>query len=113
MGGKVHYDLYPSVRYRIHDANAIGSNNSVRARMLRLRWLIGGGVRRWTDMNVAALLPLLSEIMPENRRTLVDFVAARRENMLRRLMHISRSPIYRQTRLANLALRISFGLGKV
>ena len=49
-GGKVHYDPYPSVRYRQHADNVIGSNVGWPARMRRLEMFRLGRFRRWADL---------------------------------------------------------------
>ena len=41
-GGRVHYDPWPSVRYRQHSRNQYGTNLGFSARWLRMRLLLGG-----------------------------------------------------------------------
>jgi len=112
MGGTVRYDRHPSVRYRVHGANAIGANCTFRARLARIRLLLKGRFRTWTDMHAAALLPLASDITPEGRRVLVEFLDARRANALRRIVYIYVLRIYRQTLAGNIALFLAFVLRK-
>src|SRR5215470_12492060 len=52
-GGRVHYDGYPSVRYRQHSQNVIGSNMGLAARMHRLQ-MLRQRFRYWSELNVAA-----------------------------------------------------------
>ena len=112
MGGMVRYDSHPSVRYRVHGANAVGANCTLRARLLRIRLLLKGRLRTWTDMHAAALLPLVSDITPEGRKILVEFLDARRANALRRIVYIYVLRIYRQTLAGNIALFFAFLLRK-
>ena len=112
MGGTVRYDRHPSVRYRVHGANAIGANCTFRARLARIRLLLKGRLRTWTDMHAAALLPLVSDISPEGRRILVEFLDARRANAFRRIFYIYVLRIYRQTLAGNIALFFAFLLRK-
>ena len=112
MGGMVRYDSHPSVRYRVHSANAVGANCTFRARLVRIRLLLKGRLRTWTDMHAAALLPLVSDITPEGRRILVEFLDARRANALRRIVYIYVLRIYRQTLAGNIALFFAFLLRK-
>src|SRR5262245_10235324 len=67
-GGAVHYDPYPSVRYRQHAHNVIGSNVGWAARMRRLRMLRQGRFRHWEDLNETALARLRPHMSRENRR---------------------------------------------
>jgi glycosyltransferase involved in cell wall biosynthesis len=112
MGGAVRYDCHPTVRYRVHNANAVGANHSLRARLTRIWLLLNGNLRTWTDKHVAALLPLLPDISPEGKRILLDFLNARRANAFRRLLHIYVLKIYRQTAMGNIGLFFAFLLRK-
>ena len=44
-GGHVHYDPMPSLLYRQHPQNLIGSNVGVRAKLQRLKILTSGGFK--------------------------------------------------------------------
>ena len=112
MGGMVSYDCHPSVRYRVHGANAVGANCTFRARLTRIRLLLQGRLRTWTDMHAAALLPLVSDISPEGRKILIEFLDARRANAFRRIVYIYVLRIYRQTLAGNIALFLAFLLRK-
>ena len=112
MGGMVRYDFHPSVRYRVHGANAVGANCTFRARLTRIRLLLQGRLRTWTDMHAAALLPLVSDISPEGRKILIEFLDARRANAFRRIVYIYVLRIYRQTLAGNIALFLAFLLRK-
>lgn len=112
MGGMVRYDCHPSVRYRVHGANAVGANCTFRARLTRIRLLLQGRLRTWTDMHAAALLPLVSDISPEGRKILIEFLDARRANAFRRIVYIYVLRIYRQTLAGNIALFLAFLLRK-
>lgn len=112
MGGLVRYDFHPSVRYRVHAANAVGANCTLRARLTRIRLLLQGRLRTWTDMHATALLPLVSDISPEGRKILIEFLDARRANAFRRIVYIYVLRIYRQTLAGNIALFFAFLLRK-
>lgn len=112
VGGTVRYDRHPSVRYRVHSANTIGANRSWRARLVRIELLLKGRFKTWTDMHVAALLPLFSDISPEGKRVLTEFLLARRANAFRRLFQFYVLRIYRQTLAGNIALFVALLLRK-
>ena len=103
-GGAVHYDPYPSVRYRQHANNLVGANNSWRARLLRMRMVVQGRFRRWNDMNIKALQSLQNLLTPENRETLRLFALAREQTLWHRLISLKRSGVRRQTWPGQLSL---------
>jgi hypothetical protein len=112
VGGAVHYDCHPSVRYRVHGENAIGANSSARARLMRLGLLLGGTLRIWTDMHAKALAPLDPSISPEGRRVLSEFLHVRQANVFRRMFRFYALRIYRQTWAGNIALFFALLLRK-
>ena len=112
-GGQVHYDAHPSVRYRQHAHNVIGSNMGWTAFMHRLHMVRQGRFRHWEDLNVAALARLRPRMSPENRRIFDLFRKARQEPLLRRATIFAQTGVYRQTTLGNLGLVAAMVLNKV
>jgi glycosyltransferase involved in cell wall biosynthesis len=112
-GGEVHYDPKPTVRYRQHSGNLIGTNNSLQARLARLRMLFEGSFKSWTDANLAALDKLHSRLTPANREVFEQFRNARRCHLIPRLVGLKRSGVCRQTILANLSLIAAFVFNKI
>lgn len=105
-GGQVYYDSNPSLRYRQHQANLIGSNRGWRAAVSRLFRLMQGSHRDWNDRNIAAIQRLYSQLPLQNRRILDAFIKAREGGFILRLINAYRSGIYRQTVLGRLSLCI-------
>jgi glycosyltransferase involved in cell wall biosynthesis len=103
-GGQVHYDPYPTVRYRQHGNNQFGSNVSLRAHLERAHALLRGRFRGWVDANVNALQGVRHMMTPENQQVLDEFVSARQHWLGARLVGLRRTGIFRQTRLGNLGL---------
>jgi glycosyltransferase involved in cell wall biosynthesis len=112
-GGQVYYDAYPSVRYRQHADNVIGSNIGWTARMHRFHMVRQGRFRHWEDLNVAALACLRPRMSAENRRIFDLFRMARHEPLLRRATIFAQSGVYRQTALGNLGLVAAIMLNKI
>lgn len=106
-GGQVHYDPYPTVRYRQHSNNQFGSNVSVLAQLKRARQLLRGRFRDWVDANLRALHQVRHLMTPESRQVLDDFVAARQRPLVARLLGLRRAGIFRQTRLGNAGLAVA------
>jgi glycosyltransferase involved in cell wall biosynthesis len=112
-GGRVHYDAYPTVRYRQHESNQVGSNQSWGARIVRLRLLLKGRFRAWTDANLLALQSIRPLLTEDNRNTLDDFAASRQGGMWARLTGLWSTGVYRQTVLGNLGLMAAAILRKL
>ena len=106
-GGKVFYDATPSVQYRQHDNNLVGSNTSWLSRLHRIRVLFQGRFRRWNTINTQALVQNRKLLTPENQHTLDTFCSARNRWLVPRLSGMWKSGIYRQTRLGTLGLIVA------
>lgn len=103
-GGVVKYDAYPSLRYRQHGSNLVGTNSTWAARWVRMRMLWQGYLRTWNDRHLVALQRLQSSLTPESRQTLDLLARSRQRALLPRLIGLKKSGIYRQTLLGNLGL---------
>lgn len=106
-GGSVIYDPQPSIYYRQHGCNVIGSNRGIIASLQRIRLLFAGRFRRWNSMNCEALQAVAALLTPENRVRVQVFAAARRAPFFKRLSGLARSGIYRQTALGNVGLVVA------
>ncbi len=114
VGGAIHYDPQPMLKYRQHPANLIGSNRGWRARMVRIHMMLKGRFSEWNKKNIAALERVpASLIEPENRTVLQLFAKARTAPLLQRLYYLKRSGVYRQTALGNLGLLAAAILKKI
>jgi glycosyltransferase involved in cell wall biosynthesis len=112
-GGTVIYDSYPSVGYRQHDDNMVGSNNDWPSRLFRLWWLLKGRFRTWNTINTKALQQVRHLLTPENQYILDEFSAARNRWLIPRIIGIVRSGTYRQTLMGNLGLMVAVVLKKL
>lgn len=113
-GGAVCYDPTPTVQYRQHSANLVGSNRGFGRGMSRLARLWQGGFRVWMDSNLAALDELRPRMTDASREVLDEFMRARVAlNPLARLHHGLHSGVHRQTWPGTLALRLALAIGKV
>jgi len=112
-GGQVYYDAYPSVRYRQHAQNVIGSNMGFAARIRRLRMLRQGRFRHWSELNVAALTRIRPRMHAENQKIFDLFCKARQRPLLQRAAMFAAAGVYRQTLLGNLGLAAAVVLNKI
>lgn len=110
-GALVIHDDRPSLYYRQHGANEFGANDRFLPRLARLRMLFGGRMRRWTDINLAALERARPWLTAENA-ALADFFAnSRKAPVHARLSALRHARLYRQTRSGTAALWIVATLG--
>jgi glycosyltransferase involved in cell wall biosynthesis len=112
-GGQVFYDPVPSVRYRVHPTNVVGSNVGWSSRIERLRMLIGGRFRRWSELNIAALERFRPRMTPENRALFDLFRESRQRGFLGRQAGFLRAGFYRQTLLGNIGLIFAIWARKI
>ncbi len=113
VGGTILYDNVPSVSYRMHGRNVIGSNESAFAKVLRARLMWQGRYKSWAEMNVAALERIEDLMTEENRRTFDLFRQARKRSLVPRVCGLMRSGIYRQSLLGDLGLLAAAVTGKI
>jgi glycosyltransferase involved in cell wall biosynthesis len=112
-GGRMVYDSAPTVGYRMHASNIIGSNRSAGARMRRASMLWQGHYKNWTDMHVGALTRLEDVMTEENRRTFEQFRRSRKRRLLPRAYGLLRTGVYRQTLLGHIGFLVAALTGKV
>lgn len=112
-GGQVFYDAEPTVRYRQHEYNLVGMNSSMSARLKRIIQLFKGKFREWTDLNVAAINSTRVHLTPKNQQILDQFVVARQQPLLRRMLALKSSGIYHQTLFGKLGLIAAAVFNKV
>lgn len=103
-GGIVHYESIPTIDYRQHGRNLIGSNSGFKDRIVRLRKLLAGTFKDWNDANLKAMRAVQGQLSNDSQQALALFEQARKSTLFKRLFLISRSGVYRQTLLGNLGL---------
>jgi len=112
-GGVVHYDPRPSLRYRQHGGNLIGSNSGLSARLTRVRMLLQGQLKDWNERNIRALAAIRSR-MPEEARSVFDrFRQAREQSLPARVWGTLHSGVYRQTVPGNIGLLVAAIFNKI
>lgn len=113
VGGIVCYDDAPTLKYRQHGGNLMGSNRGLRARTTRARLVFGGTLGAWNSINERLLATIEERVTPENRLTLALFSQARLGSLPARLLGLRRSGVYRQGRLGTLGMMLASLLGKL
>lgn len=103
-GGTAIYDPTPTLLYRQHEANLIGSNLSRWAKLHRIYLLISGRFKTWNQINCRALEANLARFGSEEAETFKAFGAARRGSIFKRFQALRKSGVYRQSWMGNIAL---------
>ena len=108
--GNFFYDLEPSVRYRQHNNNLIGSNLGIINSLKRLRLMLKGQFRLYNIHNINHL-DYLTNIKDKNIKFLSDYKKSIFCKKYKRPYFFIKSRVYRQSTLGNIALFISIFFG--
>jgi glycosyltransferase involved in cell wall biosynthesis len=111
--GKIIFDPLPTLFYRQHAGNLIGSNTGAKRRVARLISTLRGRFSEWNEMNLNILMHHKGNLGRENRRRLEQFDLARRSPLFRRLRLLAATGVYRQTLAGNLSLIAAALLNKL
>jgi hypothetical protein len=103
-GGVVLYDSKPSIKYRQHNDNLVGSNSGWQNRLTRIKMLLQGRLKSWNEQNILAIASIKNRLTPKNQIIFEQFLVARKSWLVPRLVNFLKSGIYRQTLLGNLGL---------
>ena len=112
-GGMAFYDPVPSLKYRQHRNNLIGSNRGFWQRYLRATAFANRRMKHWNDVNIASLNKMRDSLSLPALSTLDDFVAARRSRVLSRIILLRRSGVYRQNVEETVGLYLGAILGLI
>lgn len=109
-GGTVFYDPVPHLDYRQHGGNVQGSNNGLSARLSRLRSLLSGRLRNWTDQNLQSLHACRDLLTPQAQNLIDQVTGLRSQSWPVRMSEFQKSGLYRQSTLDNFALKLAVSL---
>lgn len=108
-GGRVIFDARPSVDYRQHGANAVGSDGP-RAQIARM---LRGRHAEWSRLNLAALTACAPLLTAENRALLAEFARLLNGSPAQRLAAMRRGGFHRHGAFSQAALWVAAALGRV
>lgn len=112
--GTVVYDPEPTVLYRQHADNAIGEDASLLRRWSgRLRRLRQRGKQRPITDQAAEFLRLFGCQLDPDRLHLLESFVSGRSTTIERLAYALRPPVYRQSPIDDLILRLLLALNRV
>lgn len=111
--GKVIYSTKPTVQYRQHKNNIIGSNKGFIALLKRAFYVLDGRWKVWIDANINIILDERS--LQEEIRAFLNKIKHQKnsKNIFKRIKFISDHGLYRQTFLGNVSLFILALLNKL
>lgn len=112
-GGEVIYSPSAHIQYRQHNANLIGSNQGVLARIKRINALLKGKFQNWNTRNLTELSKLSFLLEPKNQKILNQFIKAKQSRFPFNLVKYARLRLYRQTMLGNLGLYFAIIFNKI
>lgn len=107
------YNQEPSIDYRLHNTNTIGTSFSLRAKYSRIRSLLFGKFRKWTTQNIKILLSYESTIKKENVYVLKTFLKKRDGNLFKRMSLFTKYLFRRSTNIQNIAFLLGLILKKI
>jgi glycosyltransferase involved in cell wall biosynthesis len=113
VGGVTHYDPWPSLKYRQHWQNLVGSNIGARARLVRMLAFANGRVVMWNDVNLKVLGRMRAMLTPPNAAALDRFAQARHVSWPKRLWLVRASGVYRQSIVENVGLFVGALFGRL
>jgi len=105
MGGTVGFDNIPSLLYRQHHANVIGSNQGLYAQLRRIIPIWQGRYKNWMDTNLDAMRDIEKLLSHEAKQCIADLERMRAASGIgERIRFFRRSNIRRQSAISNLSL---------
>lgn len=105
--GEVIYSPIPSMDYRQHAKNLIGSNMGFLARLFRMKELLKGRFMHWNSKNINALKAYEHALSASNQKIMHEFALLRENHFPKNIMKFKRLGLYRQTKFDNLAMQLA------
>lgn len=98
-GGVVIFDKQPTLLYRQHNANVVGANQGFKSQWHRIRFMLGGGYRLWSDKTEAAMASIKTYLTKSSVQTLDSFAQARSRSHIHQRFYCGvKVRVWRQSR---------------
>lgn len=111
--GKIFYDPQPTVGYRQHEVNIIGMNTGYLPKLKRLRMLLNGTFKEYSEANLFALSKLAHLTSESSNEILVAFHAFRERPFRLWLSKRFKNDFQRQTPAGTFALFLAALFNKI
>jgi len=112
-GGRVYFDKVPTVRYRQHGSNHLGSNLGLFPTVYRFLLMLRGRFQGWNSQNISILHGFQDRLTEESRIALHQFDQARNAGLKKRIACFMQSGVHRQTLLGNVGLFLAVLFRKI
>ena len=112
-GGIFYYDPKPSLLYRQHATTVIGANNSFRAKVGRILYVLSGQFKEWNSLNYLALCSVKHLLTKDSQDILDTFGRFRGAKLKDRVRLLEVCGLYRQTWQGTLSLWLATIINKV
>lgn len=112
-GGVMIYDDQPTILYRQHGGNKVGSNRRLSAQITRARLAFSGRYAGWNRRNIAALEPMRDDLTEANRALLDEFIRLRSRRGPGPALRLMKHDIRRQSLLGTSLLLGAAMLGRI
>jgi len=111
--GDVFYDCRPQLLYRQHEFALVGGNNSIPAKMRRVRMLMQGRFQIWNSQNISVLKQVNYLLVKNHQEILSMFEVLRSARLKDRFRLIGVCGLYRQTRRGTISLYLAVSIRKI
>lgn len=109
----IFYDESPSINYRLHDKNTIGTSFGLLARLNRIKFLFAGAFREWNNQNIRILSLYESSMSITNHNILEIFKRNRDGNLIKRIHIFTKYLVKRSSFIQNSALLLGLIFKKI
>jgi len=107
------YDKSPSINYRFHDKNTVGTSFGLLARLNRIKLLFSGVFKEWNNQNVRILSTYQSSMSTANQNMLKIFKRDRNGNLIERIHIFTKHLVRRSSFFQNFALLLGLIIKKI
>ena len=107
------YDKSPSVNYRLHDKNTIGTSFGLLAKLKRIKSLFSNVFRKWSNQNIRILFLYKLSMSKINQNTLKIFQRDRNGNLIKRIHILIKHSVRRSSFIENSVLLLSLIFKKI
>jgi glycosyltransferase involved in cell wall biosynthesis len=107
-GGMVYFSEQPSLLYRQHGANVVGSNIGFASRVRRLQFMFSGGYKTWSLQTIRAMQQIAALLTEQSQAEVYVFQAMHSSsNPYNRLRLALNKTLWRQSRLGQASLAVA------
>ena len=112
-GGIFYYDPNPSLLYRQHSNALVGGNQSFKAKVDRMMYVLNGRFKEWNTKNYEALCCIQHLLTKDNQDILNTFNIFRNAKLKDRVRLLEVCGLYRQTKRSTFTLWLATIINKV